>query len=78
MRSCTEVLPAGSDRLGPLHQAAGGILVDAKRGMVRPSDVESIRRTTESLLVKIAAKQAAGSRPAPEDGHWSRRHTSAR
>ena len=71
VRSCTEVLPAGSDRLGPLHQAAGGILVDAKRGMVRPSDVESIRRTTESLLVKIAAKQAAGPRPAPEDGHWS-------
>ena len=63
VRACTEVLPPGSDRLKPLHQAAGGILVDAKRGMVRPSDVESIRRTTESLLVKITAKQAAVGTP---------------
>ena len=71
VRSCTEILPAGSDRLGPLHQAAGAILVDAKRGFVRPSDVESIRRTTESLLVKIAAKQAPGVRPAVGDSPLS-------
>jgi uncharacterized membrane protein len=63
VRACTEVLPPGSDRLNPLHQAAGGILVDAKRAMVRPSDVESIRRRTESLLVRIAAKQAASGTP---------------
>lgn len=63
IRSCVEVLPPGSDRLKPLHQAAGGILVDAKRGMVRPSDVESIRRATESLLVKIDAKQAGAGSP---------------
>jgi uncharacterized membrane protein len=63
VRSCTEILPAGSDRLNPLHHAAGAILVDAKRGMVRPSDVETIRRTTESLLVKIAAKQGAAGGP---------------
>ena len=67
VRSCTEILPAGSDRLNTLHQVAGQILVDAKRGMVRPTDVEAIRRTTESLLVKIAAKQAEGARPAVGD-----------
>jgi uncharacterized membrane protein len=58
VRSCTEVLPPGSDRLKPLHQATGFILADAERAMVRASDVESIRRRTESLLAKIAAKQA--------------------
>ncbi|HWJ54490.1 MAG TPA: DUF2254 domain-containing protein [Propionibacteriaceae bacterium] len=71
VRSCTEILPAGSDRLGPLHQAAGAILVDAKRGLVRPSDVESIRRTTESLLIKIAAKQSPGIRPTVGDSPLS-------
>jgi uncharacterized membrane protein len=71
VRSCTEILPAGSDRLGPLHQAAGAILVDAKRGLVRPSDVESIRRTTESLLIKIAAKQSPGVRPTVGDSPLS-------
>src|SRR5918999_1502534 len=59
LRSCAEVLPPGSDRLNPLHQAAGFILADAKRAMVRPSDVESIRRRTESLLAKIDAKRPA-------------------
>ena len=41
IRSCVEVLPAGSDRLKPLRQAAGGILGDAKRDMVRPVDLEA-------------------------------------
>jgi uncharacterized membrane protein len=63
VRSCTEILPAGSDRLNPLQRAAGTILVDAKRGLVRQSDVETIRRTTESLLLKIAAKQSTGASP---------------
>ncbi|HEV2929295.1 MAG TPA: DUF2254 family protein, partial [Propionibacteriaceae bacterium] len=71
VRSCTEILPAGSDRLNPLHQVAGQILVDAKRVMVRPSDVETIRRMTESLLVKIDAKRTAGPRPALGDGPLS-------
>ena len=69
VRSCTEVLPAGSDRLNPLHQVAGGILLDVKRAMVRPSDVESIRRLTESLLAKIDAKRSTG---AGSDGAVSR------
>jgi uncharacterized membrane protein len=60
VRSCVEILPADSDRLNPLHQVAGGILVDAKRGMVRDRDVETIRRMTESLLIKIDAKRPAG------------------
>jgi uncharacterized membrane protein len=71
VRSCTEVLPGGSDRLNPLHQVAGTILVDAKRGMVRPSDVETIRRLTESLLIKIDAKRSASPRPALGDGPLS-------
>jgi uncharacterized membrane protein len=61
VRSCVEILPAGSDRLTPLHQVAGGILVDAKRGMVRARDVETIRRMTESLLIKIDAKGSTGA-----------------
>ncbi len=60
VRSCAEVLPTGSDRLNPLHQAAGFILADAERAMVRPSDVESIRRRIESLQAKIDAKRSAG------------------
>jgi uncharacterized membrane protein len=71
VRSCTEVLPAGSDRLNPLHQAAGFILADAKRAMVRPSDVESVRRRTESLLAKIEAKRPEG---AGQDGTRSRKN----
>ncbi len=63
VRSCAEVLPAGSDRLNALHQAAGAILVDARRGLVRPSDVERLRHSTESLLVKIGAKQSSGASP---------------
>jgi uncharacterized membrane protein len=61
VRSCTEVVPAGSDRLNPLHKVAGYLLVDAKRAMVRPSDVETIRRMTESLLLKIDAKRSTGA-----------------
>jgi uncharacterized membrane protein len=69
VRSCVEILPAGSDRLNPLHKVAGFILLDAQRGLVRPSDVETIRRMTESLLAKIDAKRSPGART---DGARSR------
>jgi uncharacterized membrane protein len=58
IRSCVEVLPPGSDRLNPLRQAATSILKDAEQTLLRPVDLEAVRRSGESLQAKITAKQS--------------------
>ena len=56
IRSCTEVLPEGSDRLVTLDQAAVEVLDDVERMMQRPSDVENLRAAVHSVRKKITAK----------------------
>jgi uncharacterized membrane protein len=52
-RTCVEVLPAGSDRLDVLDQAAAAALADAERSIPRPTDLERIRGAVTSLRSKI-------------------------
>ena len=47
IRSCVEVLPAGSERLVSLDQAAVEVLGDVERMMQRPADVASVRAAVE-------------------------------
>ena len=61
LRSCYEVLPAGSDRLSILDRAATRVLGDAERGMRRPSDLEQLRRSVVRLQSHLAAKQGSPS-----------------
>jgi hypothetical protein len=42
-QNCVEVLPAGSERLAVLDQAAAVALADAERSIPRPSDLERVR-----------------------------------
>jgi uncharacterized membrane protein len=56
IRSCTEVLPEGSERLVTLDQAAVEVLDDVERMMQRPSDVENLRVAVHSVRKKITAK----------------------
>ena len=52
-RTCVEVLPAGSDRLDVLDQAAAAALADAERSIPRPTDLERIRAAVTSVRSKI-------------------------
>jgi len=52
-RTCVEVLPADSDRLDVLDQAAAAALADAERSIPRPTDLERIRRAVTSVRSKI-------------------------
>jgi hypothetical protein len=52
-RTCVEVLPAGSDRLDVLDQAAAAALADAERSIPRPTDLERIRRGVTFVGSKI-------------------------
>jgi uncharacterized membrane protein len=52
-RTCVEVLPADSDRLDVLDQAAAAALADAERSIPRPTDLERIRRGITFVLSKI-------------------------
>jgi uncharacterized membrane protein len=52
-RTSVEVLPAGSDRLDVLDQAAAAALADAERSIPRPSDLERIRAAVASVRSKI-------------------------
>jgi hypothetical protein len=52
-RTCVEVLPADSDRLDVLDQAAAAVLADAERSIPRPTDLERIRRGITFVLSKI-------------------------
>ena len=52
-RTSVEVLPAGSDRLDVLDQAAAAALADAERSIPRPSDLERIRAAVTSVRSKI-------------------------
>ena len=63
LRSCAEVLPAGSPRLTTLDRAAAAVLADAERAMRRPSDVERVRAAVTSLRHTITTRRAQ------DDGH---------
>jgi len=52
-RTCVEVVPADSDRLDVLDQAAAAALADAERSIPRPTDLERIRRAVTSVRSKI-------------------------
>jgi uncharacterized membrane protein len=52
-RTSVEVLPAGSDRLDVLDQAAAAALADAERSIPRPSDLERMRAAVASVRSKI-------------------------
>jgi uncharacterized membrane protein len=52
-RTCVEVLPANSDRLDVLDQAAAAALADAERSIPRPSDLERVRSAVTSVRSKI-------------------------
>jgi uncharacterized membrane protein len=56
LRSCVEVLPAGSDRLAVLDHAAAAALADAERAMPRPTDLERLRAVVTSLRSKINSR----------------------
>jgi len=58
IRSCVEVLPAGSERLVSLDQAAVEVLADVERMMQRPADVASVRAAVSSVRNKIISKRA--------------------
>lgn len=58
LRSCYEVLPAGSDRLPVLDRGVQRVVGDAEREMQRPSDLEQLRRRASHLREQIGAKQA--------------------
>jgi hypothetical protein len=64
LRNCVEVLPAGSDRLVILDQAAVAALADVERAMPRAGDVERVRRSLISLRTAIESRREV-SRPAP-------------
>jgi uncharacterized membrane protein len=55
-QSCVEVLPAGSDRLAVLDQAAAIALADAERSIPRPTDLERIRAAVASLRSTINSR----------------------
>ena len=56
LRNCVEVLPAGSDRLAVLDQAAATALADAERAMPRPTDLEHVRTVVTSLRSMINSR----------------------
>jgi uncharacterized membrane protein len=53
---CVEVLPASSDRLAVLDQAAATALADAERSIPRPDDLERIRAAVMSLRSTINSR----------------------
>jgi hypothetical protein len=53
---CVEVLPAGSDPLAVLDQAAATALADAERSIPRPTDLERIRAAVTSLRSTINSR----------------------
>ena len=53
---CVEVLPASSDRLAVLDQAAATTLADAERSIPRPDDLERIRAAVMSLRSTINSR----------------------
>ena len=55
-QNCVEVLPAGSDRLAVLDQAAATALADAERSIPRPTDLERIRAAVKSLRSMINSR----------------------
>ena len=55
-QNCVEVLPAGSDRLPVLDQAAATALADAERSIPRPTDLERIRAAVTSLRSTINSR----------------------
>ena len=55
-QNCVEVLPAGSDRLAVLDQAATTALADAERSIPRPTDLERIRAVVKSLRSMINSR----------------------
>ena len=60
-RNCVEVLPAGSDRLAILDEAAVVALADAERSIPRPTDLERIRAAVASLRSTINSR--SGPKP---------------
>lgn len=57
LRTCAEVLPQGSDRLGVLDTQAGLVLTDVEREMARPTDRAEVRQTVTALQAKIRSRQ---------------------
>jgi uncharacterized membrane protein len=55
-QNCAEVLPAGSDRLAVLDQAAATALADAEHSIPRPTDLERIRSAVTSLRGMINSR----------------------
>jgi uncharacterized membrane protein len=55
LRACASMVPAGSDRLATLDEAAQRILDDAEREMARPLDLESFRDAVHSLQQRLRA-----------------------
>jgi uncharacterized membrane protein len=55
-QNCVEVLPAASERLAVLDQAAAVALADAERSISRPTDLERIREVVASLRRMINSR----------------------
>ena len=64
LRNCVEVLPAGSERLQVLDEAAETALADVERAMTRPSDTERVRAAVTSLRHTIAVRRGHQVAPA--------------
>jgi uncharacterized membrane protein len=64
LRNCVEVLPAGSERLQVLDDAAETALADVERAMPRASDVERVRAAVTALRHTIAVRRAHQVAPA--------------
>ena len=58
LRNCVDVLPAGSERLQVLEEAAETALADVERAMPRASDTERVRAAVTSLHHTIAVRRA--------------------
>jgi uncharacterized membrane protein len=72
-RTCVEVLPAGSDRLDVLDQAAEAALADAERSMPRPTDLERIRAAVlRTQQDQLTAPAMTSGRPPPPPPGWPR------
>ena len=57
LRVCAEVLPAGSERLDVLDQAAATALADVERAMPRTSDIDRVRAAVTSLHHAISERR---------------------
>lgn len=55
LRTCAEVLPPESDRRATLSEAAGRVLADAERELVRPADLDQILEAVARLQTRLSS-----------------------